>query len=92
VAVPVGRRPGQTRIDGTVYRFDKERDVLVVVVASIEDDSGARASLKPDLKYVKDASKTLGKAEFPAGSWVVAVGADLGEGKAFEPAALHVGG
>ncbi|MGE0002474.1 MAG: M23 family metallopeptidase [Fimbriimonadaceae bacterium] len=90
-ATSLVRRSGQTRLDGTVHRYDKERDVLVVVVATLEDDTGARASLKPDLKYIKDASKTLGKAEFPAGAWVVAVGLDLGEGKAFEPSALHVG-
>jgi murein DD-endopeptidase MepM/ murein hydrolase activator NlpD len=90
VALP--RKSGHSRLDGTVHEYDKERDVLVIVVASIEDDAGARASLTPDLKYIKDAARTAGTNAFPAGSWVVAVGADPGGGKAFEPAALQVSG
>lgn len=84
------RRSGQVRIDGTVSKYDKERDVLVVVLATIESDTGAKARLQPDLKYIKDASRAFGKADFPVGSWVVAIGADLGEGKAFEPASLEL--
>lgn len=86
----IARRSGQTRLDGTVYKYDKERDVLVVVMATLEDDTGARAVLRPDLKYIKGAAKAFGKDSFDAGAWVVAIGADLGEGEALEAASLQL--
>ncbi|MCC6402947.1 MAG: M23 family metallopeptidase [Fimbriimonadaceae bacterium] len=86
------RKSGQTRLDGVVHKYDKERDVLVVVMATLESDSGAGASLLPDLKYIKGAAKALGRAEFPVGAWVVTVGTDLGKGEAFEAASLEIVG